>query len=711
MNKITYDLDRNGKFTEGYLEFSDGKITRTENGETAVFPVCDCSELFLTPLIGCCTLELVPKNAENNDNNSFLCRFSMSCKNETGEFCKVVNHFIDTGEELEADMDVSGVCPHCGRKYMDGMSVCMFCEKKTGLIKRVIETLGKYRTPFILSVIFVLLSDIASAIIPTLNSELVDGYLYDTTSARADIVRGIAITAVLMGVCQLFKIAFSIISKRQAAIVSTGFAHELRKNVYEKMQRMSLTALSKRTPGDLMKRVDSDTNEVRDFLSDEGLRAVEQILMFIVIVAILCYTNVKLTIVALLPVPVGLLIFRFFREKMHIRYGRQWRSESRLNSLLHDTIKGIKVVKNYGTEEKETERFSKAAAVVRDVGMSNERWWALTQPYIMFIIGCGEYLVLWFGGKMALDGTLTAGELLRFTLYLTYLYTPINWFSRLPMKIARMTTSMAKVFEIIDEPDSMALTGEKTAEFENSIDYKNTRFGYKPYDPVLKDINLHIKKGETIGLVGHSGAGKSTMINLLMRLYDANSGSLELDGENVKDFTAESYRGLIATVFQEQFLFAGSVMENIAYAKPEATAEEVMAAAKLANAHDFIMKLPDGYNTNIGENGHRLSGGEKQRLSIARAVLRNPEILILDEATSALDTETEKNIREALDRVTENRTTVAIAHRLSTLAGADRLIVIDNGKIAETGTHDELIQKGGIYAHLVEAQRETARLR
>ncbi|MBQ4628096.1 MAG: ABC transporter ATP-binding protein, partial [Clostridia bacterium] len=702
---VEYDIDSSDILCAGKIVltkdmqlvlYADGK---TESREEFRYNFNEIKELFINSHIGCASLEADLKNGDKIR----ICRFTQSCLNQVSEFIKAANYYIETGEYTEINIERT-VCPKCGKHFIVNTQICPNCSNKASIVGKFLSLGKKYIPAFALSGVLVLLCNVINLIIPQINRVLVDDYLFPASEGLEpwgdkNPVLMILILILIMLACYVLIRIINIAAARMRNGTSAAFINSVRIKLYDKIQVLSMSSISRRTTGDLIKRVTEDTSVITEFIKSETVWMIEIGVIFIGVSAYFIATRPLLALFVFIPVPLVLFAASRFWNFIHRRYEKQWRLSSTANGILHDIIRGIRVVKVFGTEKKEIEKFSEANRKLAETSQKNEQLWALLFPLLGFLVGIGEFLVLYFGAQSVLNGInpelghsiigepLTLGELTQIMSYIGYIYGPLRWMTSLPRSIANAVTSMAKLNEILDEePDIRDKADAVTPEIEGNISFVNATFGYKSYEPVLKNITLDIKKGEMVGIVGHSGVGKSTMINLIMRLYDLNSGKLLIDGVDIKDISKETLCRSIGTVFQETFLFAGSIYDNIVYAKPEATPEEVFAAAKIANAHEFIIKLPDAYNTVVGENGYSLSGGERQRVAIARAILRDPKILILDEATASLDTETESKIQEALQRLIKGRTTIAIAHRLSTLRHADRLIVLEKGKLAEQGS-------------------------
>jgi ATP-binding cassette subfamily B protein len=481
---------------------------------------------------------------------------------------------------------------------------------------------------------------------------------------------------------------------------------DLRMHIYNHLQKLSLSFYDSHQSGRIMSRVTSDTGQLRGFIVDGVQNIIINSFTLIGIAIILLYMNLKLAASILIPVPLMIVGTYIFGKKIYEVYRRARRKWAGVYASLSDSLSGIRVVQAFSQEERERKRFSTENLAFFDENVTAIKMYNIFEPLMGFATFIGSIIIWIIGGQEVIGDALTLGEFTAFTGYMWRFYGPVNALCRVNNMFQSTAASADRVFEILDtEPDvKEASDAKEVGQIDGHIKFHNVSFGYNKDELVLKNINFEAQPKEMIGLVGASGSGKTTLVNLIPRFYDPTEGQITLDGNDLKDLEIKSLRNQMGMVLQDSFLFHGSIRENIAYGKPSATDEDIIAAAKSANAHDFIMKMPDGYDTEVGERGTRLSGGQRQRISIARAILIEPRILILDEATSAVDTETEKLIQEALEKLMKDRTTFAIAHRLSTVKEADKLLVMDGGEIVEIGKHDELIEQGGSYAKLVEMQ-------
>ncbi|WP_435433438.1 ABC transporter ATP-binding protein [Zwartia vadi] len=612
--------------------------------------------------------------------------------------------------DAEITVDAAS-CPACGTPFAPDQDECAVCDaaptgpSDTWALLRLARFAKPYRLPLLVGLLLTLMSTAASLVPPYLTMPLMDDILipfqngkpidYDLVTLYLTGLVVAALLAWLLGWARTYLLSW----------VSERIGADLRTTTFNHLQTLSLQFFGGKRTGDLMARIGSETDRINLFLSLHFLDFVNDVLMILMTAAILLSIDPWLAVTTLVPLPIIIWMIHMVRDRLRFGFEKVDRSWSELTNVLADTIPGIRVVKAFAQEKREVARFREANDRYLSVNDRINKIWALFAPTVTFLTEIGLLVVWIFGITQVASSAISVGVLAAFLAYIGRFYTRLDSMSRIVTYTQQAAAGAKRIFDILDHVSSVpdAQRPVPLERMEGRIEIRNVGFRYGSRT-VLRNVNLNIGAGEMIGLVGHSGSGKSSLVNLICRFYDVTEGGIRVDGVDIRSYSLNSFRSNIGLVLQEPFLFFGTIAENIAYGKPGASREEVIAAARAARAHEFILRLPQGYDSLVGERGQALSGGERQRISIARALLIDPRILILDEATSSVDTTTEMEIQEALDNLIQGRTTIAIAHRLSTLRKADRLVVLDRGQVVEIGNHEDLLARGGAYHALYEAQ-------
>ena len=599
------------------------------------------------------------------------------------------------------------VCPKCGRTLIRPGAPCMNCQSK----EKVIQKLGRYILPYkgILAVCLLLavVTTAVSLVPPYMTKVLVDSVLPNRDK------NGLLQCVLVLFLSHFVHYGIGAIRSHFMRVTGDRIMTDIRNDVYKKAQKLQMRFYDRTSTGSVINRISSDSQAINSFMMRVTQEVVVQLFMLIGIIVIMFAMNWQLTLLALIPVPFVVMGSRTFGKKVRPFYRRSWRHWAAVTSIMTDTIPGIRVIKAFASENRSVEKFTKANSFWLQTDIKASKIITLFPNVVGFAVTCGSLLIWSVGGNWVIESPdfISAGLLVSFISYTSMFYGPVNFFANFNDSYQGFINAAERLMDIIDaEPENDFSGGKHPEKLHGKIEFRNVNFSFERSKKTLSDVSFVIEPGDIVGIVGTTGAGKSTIINLLMRYYDHYDGEILVDDINIRDIDMTFYRSELGYVQQEPMMFHDTIYQNIAYGYEKATPEEVIHAADVANAHSFVCRLPDGYDTVLGERGVGLSGGERQRLSIARAVLKNPSILLFDEATASVDSETEHQIQEAIEQMIQGRTTLMIAHRLSTLRKANKIIVVDKGKILEMGTPEELMEKKGKYYKLIQIQTMSAEI-
>ena len=691
---VPVDINENGSWTEdSFLVVTTYKIYIFRGNDEKKYYIKDLSEVTAEPGIGGGLLTVRHKGV-----NKVLVHYSSKHLSRYAYVARGISILISGRfEEVESN-EYEKICPVCGH-VIPGTKHCPKCSKEGGFLSVFLKMARPYKKEFAGVSLLMVLVAVTTLLNPEIQKHLINDVLREGGRLRDALV-----FLSIMFSLSVAIVIINILKSNATAKLGARISADLRVELFKKYQALPLEFINDRRPGELLNRIIQDTVYIRQFMEDVFCNLFAIFFIFIWDIIFMLILNVKLALLTFICVPILSVLMLSLRKTIHRIYHLQFKKNDDVSSDLQDVISGMRVVKTYGKEKVESDRFKELSTQYAGIQKRNDRFWAMFDFVLSFFMGMGVVIVVYFGGSDVFAGKMSAGELYQFISYTLLLFQYINWLGRLPQELSRLTSSLERIYDVLAQDVTPEAENVHDIDIKGEVTFEHSTFGYKSYQPVLEDINAVIKPGEMIGIVGASGTGKSTLINLLMGLYQIDDGRLLIDGQDMREISRASYHSQLGVVLQETFLFSGTIIDNIRFSKPDASYEEIIRAAKMANAHDFISKLPDGYNTYVGEKGYTLSGGERQRIAIARAILPDPKLLILDEATASLDTESEFMIQTALERLTKGKTTFAIAHRLSTLKNADRIMVIDGRRIAEIGTHAQLLEKKGIYYNLFTAQ-------